>query len=398
MNNFEDIYNQALEMLKQGHSMEEVLVKFAAHKNELAPLLNLSMPLLTMPKNIVPTPLMKRKYAAAPAQRLWLTFTRFSKFASVSVGLVLLVSAFAATTYAANNSSAGQVLFSLKKGIENVQLYFAGSQDERASLQVAIAEKRLSEAQAVFSNPGSDADQKSAALVALADQTTSAVAQVSTVAQSDPKSSQNTPLVSSLTNITQAQASLLAQIKPDSQLQAAASSAQASLNQNSAQLSQINETIAVTDSDQALATLNTDPNAVAVLGKITKISGSQITVEKTTFNLTKDTTIQSSEGTALTLQDLSVGEKVSVIGENSYTAPLAKQILVTKDQDNNPSGSVQGDSTTTPSSPDASTTPTSTPTATPTPDSSDASSTQPLNPGTASGSFILESPNPQYAQ
>jgi len=330
MNNLDEIYNQALDMLKKGHSKEEVLVKFAQFKNELSPLLDISFQLLTLPKNIVPTPLMRRKYAAAPAKRLWLAWLHVSKFASVSAGLMLLVSVLSVTAYQASKSVPGNALFALKKGEENFRLVLASNQNKKASLQIAIAQQRLNDAQQIFNDPASNADQKTAALNELSAQTASAVAEVNTVAATDPKSDASHPLLNSLDSITQQQKNLLTAIKPDSQIKNAANSALLALGSDTAKLSAIKQTIAVASNDQeALAKLNSDPNSVAAFGEISQASVTQITVEQITFIITSETAIQDSSGKKLLPSDLSNGNKASVVGEKNNNRLLAQQIFIT---------------------------------------------------------------------
>jgi len=271
MENFDDIYNQALELLKQGYSQQEVLAKFSEHKDQLSPLLSVSALLFSMPKNIVPTPLMRRKYAFAPTKNFWLTWIHISKFAGVSISLMLLVSAFVVTGYAASQSYPGQALFAIKKSEEKLQLLLATNQTQKANLEVQIAQSRLDAAQQIFSNPQSGAEQKNAALNELANQTSSAVAVVNTVAKSNPSANTNHPLISSLDTITTQQKTLLTQIKPeDSQVQTAAKSALAALDQNTQQLSEIKQSVAVATNDQAVAKLppNKDASGIAV-GKAT---------------------------------------------------------------------------------------------------------------------------------
>src|SRR5689334_20954252 len=114
MTEFDKIFSQALDMLKKGHSKEEVLVKFASYREELAPLLDISSSLLSMPRNIVPTPLMQRKYAAVPVKNFWFAWLHVSKFAGVSMSVMFLVSALAVTGYQASKASPGQPLFAVK--------------------------------------------------------------------------------------------------------------------------------------------------------------------------------------------------------------------------------------------------------------------------------------------
>jgi Domain of unknown function (DUF5666)/Domain of unknown function (DUF5667) len=330
MNNLDEIYNQALEMLKKGSSKEEALLKFAEYKNELAPLLDISSVLLSVPKNIVPTPLMRRQYAIVPAKRLWLAWLHISKFAGVSVGLMLLISALSVTVYQAESSTPGNALFALKKGGENLQLILSFSQSQKASLQVAIAQQRLSDAQQIFNDPASNEQQKTAALNELSAQTASAVAEVNTVAVSDPKSADSPPLLSSLDSITKQQKTLLTAIRPDSQIKTAANSALVALGSDTAKLSAIKQTIAVAANDQeALAKLSSDPNSIAAFGPITQASSSQITVEQITFAINSQTVIKDDSGGSLLPADLKDGDKASVVGEKNNNQLLAQQIFIT---------------------------------------------------------------------
>jgi len=325
----EEIYNQALEMLKKGSSKEEVLFKFAEYKNELAPLLDISSVLLSVPKNIVPTPLMRRQYAVIPAKKLWLAWLHISKFAGVSVGLMLLISALSVTVYQAESSTPGNALFALKKGGENLRLVLAFNQTQKAGLQVAIAQQRLSDAQQIFNNPTSNEQQKTAALNELSVQTASAVAEVNTVAIADPKSADSSPLLSSLDSITKQQKNLLTAIKPDSQMKTAANSALVALGSDTAKLSAIKQSIAVASNDQeALAKLSSDPNSVAAFGPITEASSSQVTVEQITFNITPQTIIQDGSGNSLLPANLKDGDKASIVGEKNSNRLLAQQIFI----------------------------------------------------------------------
>src|SRR6266404_2250444 len=151
MNNLDEIYNQALELLKKGFSKQEVLSKFPQHQEQLAPLLNLSGRLFAMPKSVIPTPLMQRKYAMQPARKLWLTWLHVSKFAGVSMAVMLLISAVTVAGYQAAISTPGKSLFAIKKSAEQLQLILATNQDDKAKLQVDIAQKRLEDAQQVLS-------------------------------------------------------------------------------------------------------------------------------------------------------------------------------------------------------------------------------------------------------
>jgi hypothetical protein len=413
MKDLETAYNQAMEMIKKGHSKEEVLLEFSQFKNELAPLLDISLSLLSLPKIEAPRPAMQRKYALVPGKNFWLGWMRISKFAGVSMSVMLLVSALAVTGYEAYKSGPGEVLFSLKKSAEQAQVLLAYNQKDKAAIQVAIAQQRLSEAQAIFSNPNSNAQQQQAALTELSSQTSAAVAVVNDVAQSDPKSTQSPPLLNSLENINSQQRSLLAEIKPDSQITAAAGSALQSLNADSATINQIKESVAIAGNNQTLAQLSANPNSVAVLGDISTISNNQITVEKTTFTVNGQTTITDSDGNTLALSDLKPKTKVNVVGLQNQSTLLAEQILLTSsDSDTAASGTPAQVADVTATGTQATTAATTTSTTDITlkkpstlnsdkttgvdASSSTSTETNTQNGSTAVGSFILEDPAPQF--
>jgi hypothetical protein len=398
MNNSEQIYNKALEMLKKGRSKEEVLLEFPEHKAELEPLLEISSMLFLMPKNNAPEPAMRRKYILAPAKHVWFAWIHISKFAGVSMSVMLLLSALTVAGHTALNSQPGQNLFAVKKSAEQLELLLASSQDKKADLQVAIAQKRLSEAQAIFSDPSSGPDQKNAVLNELAAQTSTAVAQVSSVAKSDPKAATNNPLLNSLDSITKQQQTLLSEIKPeDSKVTDAAQSALKELDKNTAEISQIKQSVAVATADQSLASLSSDPNVVAVIGEITQLGKDQITVEKTAFVFDSQTAIiNSASGTAsstLAFSQLSLKMKVSISGVKNDKTIVARQVLVLANSE--PQGIVKGDSTTTTST----TVSTKKPEETLSEEPTSTTSTAPqINPNAARGSFILEDPSPQYVK
>ncbi len=402
MDNLENTYNQALEMIKNGRSKEEVLLHFSKQQKELAPLLKLSSALLSMPKNTAPAPAMQRKYALAPSKSFWLNWIHISKFASVSMSAILLISAFAATGYAAKNSTAGQTLFSVKKFAEKVELNLANNQNEKANIQLAITQQRLSDAQEIFSNPSSNVEQKTAVLNELTDQTNNAVALVDKAAKNDPSQNQSNPLVNSLQNITQQQKTLLTQIKPDSQIQKAADTALLALNANAKQLSEIKQSMVIAGSEQTLAKIKDNPNSVTVLGMITQISGSQITVEKNNvFTIGSQTSILDEQGNATTTAGLNLSSKVNIIGVKSQTATIAQQITIiqptasTSTQPQVKSASTQTASNTHENSSTTAEQAAKKYWSDPAPS---LSATAQSNSGTAFGTFILEDPNPQFVK
>lgn len=398
MDNFEDIYNKALELLESGKSAGEVLLEFAEYKDQLAPLLEISETLFAMPKNQVPEPARQRKYALAPSKTFWLAWIHVSKLAAVSMSLMLILSATAVAGYATIKSGPGQALFKIKKLAEQSQSLLAFNENQKADIQIAITQKRLSEAQEILKNPSAgNLQQEQAALSELADQTTSAVASVDAAAKTNPKTSG--PLLSSLKNIADQQQNLLTSLKPDVALKAAANSALLSLSQTSEQISQLQESTAATGTDQTLAQLTANPDSVVVLGNLTSITKTQITVEKTTFTFNAQTKIEDNSGNPVKAESLLINTKVNIIGIKSQNSLLAQEILetsaaagqgevkgaVTSTQDITATGTASSTLTTIKKSPTENSGPKSTASAAPAPD-----------PNTASASFIMEPPDAQY--
>ncbi len=374
--------NTALQQLKQNPNFN-----LDADQAELSPLLELSKSLLALPKNPVPTPLMNHKYATNQVKHLWFAWTHISRLAAASTAAMLLLSAFAVTGYAAYNSAPGQTLFVVKKTAEKLQMVLAYSQNQKASLQIEITKKRLDEARTIFQNPTSNIVQEKAALTELTDQTRNAIEVINTVTINNPKADNNHPLLSSLENITKQQQVLLKEIKPGGEITEAAGTALVALNQNSAKISEIKQSIAIASNDQTLAKLNGDPDSVAVLGTISELIKDKITVEKTTFVIGSQTTIKNAEGKIITLEALKPETKVNISGKKDKDVLIAKDILIIGDS--NPE--VKSATTTADIKPSSSSTST---TAIKQSDFQQPSTT----PNQAQGLYIFEDPNPQFVK
>src|SRR5438477_301305 len=143
----QDILNEAISKLKNGSSKTEVLSLWPEHKQQLEQVLDMVLMFEQLPKKQVPQPAMQRKYIFAPAKTLWLHWVHISRFAAVSVSVVLLATVGITTGYTAYNSHPGDASFFLKKAAEHLQVKLASSQEEKINLQVEIAQKRLNDAQ-----------------------------------------------------------------------------------------------------------------------------------------------------------------------------------------------------------------------------------------------------------
>jgi len=384
MDNNTEKLNNALEELKQNPNFS-----LESDKTEISPLLEIAASLFALPKNPIPTPLMNHRYASAKAKNFWFACTHISRLAAASTAVMLLVSAFTVTGYASYKSGPGQTLFVVKKSAEKLQLVLAYNQDQKANLQVEITKKRLDEARIIFQNPTSNIEQEKAALTELTDQTRNAIEVVNTVTANNPKADNNHPLLSSLESITKEQQTLLKEIKPNSEINEAAGTALVALNENSAKISEIKQSIAIASNDQTLAKLSSDPNSVTVLGEISEISKEKITVEDTAFKLDSQTVIKNTEGVVLTPEALKLKLKINISGSKNKDSLFAKYILITDQTASLPevkSASTEN-SETDETKPLASTT---------------ASSTigkQPVNnPNQAQGLYIFEDPSPQFVK
>ncbi len=382
MNNLPDQLNSALENAKRDKPVIEAPLEMAdSEKQELISLLELGRELSNLPKATVPTPLMNYKYAEAKVRHLWFAWLHISKFAAVSTSLMLLVSAFAVTGFAAQNSRPGQTLFTVKKFTEKSQVILAYDESRKASLQLEIAQKRLNEAQSIFKDPASNLKQEQAALNELANQTDSAIAAVNSITQNAPAARDNHPLLASLETIAKQQQTLLEEITPNKEIQSAAAPALQTLKETPAKVSEIKQTIAVASSEQTLAKLNSDPNAAAAAGPVEALSKTTVTVEKIVFTLTSDTVYKDSEGNSVSPAALKLQAKVNISGLKSNEDIIAKEIIIQDFAAAEPK--VESASTTIATHPA---------------NEEPAEDNKGTDPNQAVGTFIFEDPTPQYAQ
>jgi hypothetical protein len=190
----------------------------------------------------------------------------------VSIGVLLIVSALAGTGYAASRSVAGETLFKVKTFAEQTQVALATSPEEKANLQVEIAQKRLTEAQAVLSNPQADPQQEQAALNELLSQTQSAIETTSKAAKTNPGQPKNQQAVTSLASITKQQQDLLTQIKPQTALASEATTALKQVAENVGKVEAIQQYIATASKEETLTNLNPTSTPETLEGVVKGIS------------------------------------------------------------------------------------------------------------------------------
>ncbi len=401
------ILDKALKDLKSGMPADQIVSKYPEHKELLLGLLQTAEPFMRIPTIPAPEPAMRRLYLTAPAKAsIWTTWMHFSRFAAVSTSMLLLLAAFGATAYGAINSLPGQRLFAVKRTAEQLELKMTNDPVERANLQLALTQRRMNEARQVFENHNENPALEIAALAELSNQTQQTTAEVKTAALSNLNTAKDHPIVASLQNITKEQQNLLNTIKPDVQAQDAATAAQQANAQTVTEVNKLIQ-IATVAQDESLTKLNNDPNIVTMSGTVTRADKGSVTIEKTIFYLSAETTTQDEEGNATT--SLTSGTLIHIVGKKTNNTIVAREITVL-DPANQPAGTVKGTSTsdsnlptTTPANPASPSASTSTiPLNLKQPAKNTATNTQdtdiqPADGKQTMGGYIIEDPAPQYA-
>ncbi len=396
----EEILNIALNMMKNGSSLEEALLNWPDKANELRPLLQTAALLMSLPKNSVPEPVMQRKYILSPAKHTWLKLFPVSKLAGLSMSLILLASLVAGTSYAAYSSVPGEALFTLKKSSEQIQLKLATTPEKKASIQIEITKKRLTDAQKVLNNPEAKPELEIAAINELVNQTRNTIEEVSAVTKNSPSPDQNQTAVASLEDINKQQQNMLQEIKPENNLPDNAKLAMQAVKENTSKVSEIKKYIEAASNEQTLVKLSSDPNTVVLTGNINSVEKKSFSVENTIFYINDNTEIKNSNLDKKDESILNIKAKVSVIAVRNNDKLIAKQITLISGPAEE-EGVVKGTNTETASS----TAPTATAkkTESASTDKSNEGFQNPesvptTSPYTVTGSFIIEDPTPQTAQ
>lgn len=396
----EELLDKTLNRLKAGQNTEEaVLLAPKEQQEELKMLLDTSLLLAKIPKLQAPKPALRRKYILEPVkQKFFSSIFHISRLAAGSTAFVLLLAVFSLGGYKALQSTPGQTLFPVKRTAESFRLKFVMSESSKAQLQLAYAESRFNEAQAILSNPQSNKEQEIAALEELSKQTQTATQSIQQVAHNQPLDSSNHPLVNKLESLAKQQAELIAKTQAENQdtdVKLAASNAAGASQSATNQAGQIKKylTIAGSSSDPLyLVDLSADPNSISISGVIQKLNKTSITVEKLTFEISESTEIKDLDGKILTTSALKADLKIKITAKKEQNKFLAQTILLLRELIETDLGKVNGASTT----PQSTTTPEQTGTTTTSilKTLPDQGPTEPENPRL--GNFIIETPNPQY--
>lgn len=273
----------------------------------------------------------------------------------------LLVFFFALTALAIFTSSPGQRLYSYKKTAERLQVNLAMNQEVKTRRELALAEKRLTEAKEVISTHPENQKLTAAALTELAKQTEHVVATIESGETKVP----NKELTDKLDNLAKDQLALLNTIKSTPETEPATQKV----------LSATKQIIAATsEADPA------DPEIipVTITGPISAVGNSDITVNNTRIEIAKDTIVESSDSTTKTKPALVLNLKVSVSATKKDEKLIADRIIIDSPISAQPKEPVQ--KTPQPKEDVAAPAPEETP---------------PPKPGEAKAGFIPEDPNPQ---
>lgn len=379
----EQILSQACDKLAQGCSEQEVLSAWPDQASELRPLLDIVLSLRELPKKSIPEPAMRRKYILAPSRHLWLQWVHLSRFMAVSSGLGLLLAVGIVTGFKTTQSAPGEALFNIKKFAEHMQIQLASSQEQKITLQVQIAQKRLVDAQSALKNSQNDPDKETAALVELSAETTKSVNALDQAAK-DKNSSLLAktyhPFAASLVNIasiTSQQQALVKDLNANSQLDQAAKIVLQANQENITKVAEIKKFLAAASSDNDLVKLDQNPDAITASGTISSIVNNFITIGENTFKIDDNTIIKNSDNSKLSRAALAAKQEAVIVGDKTHSGLIAREIT----QLEKPSagqGLVKGAMTVTAS----------------------ASSSKPAiekpvaDPNAATGSFFMEDPAP----
>lgn len=211
----EQIFDKALLELKKGASLEDAILKCQPEQKNLAENLEIAVRLSKMPKIKIPQPSMQRKYALAPIKQAWYLSIHISRFVTVSMSILLLLSAGVGTGYAAWNSLPGQPLFMVKRNAEQLRIKFASTQIEKTNLQVELSKKRLTEARQALKDPSINTEVAQASIKELEKQTKTTLDTAKSIAKETDGTKQANSIITSLELLAKEQESLVKDAKTD---------------------------------------------------------------------------------------------------------------------------------------------------------------------------------------
>ena len=308
-NNGENLIEQLITAAKQGRLDSDTEIS------------NLIVRLASLPKFKAPRPdLMRIKgqvldRIAIPqtensSSRSWIGLL-LKTGGSIVAGLLVVVSLTVGTAVAALESNPGDPMYSLKKIVENVQLKLVRGDEQKANLQLKLANKRLEELEVVLkqSEQGEMSADEAQKIVSETVQNLEKI--TAAVSTTGTKASQNRPQIEILTKIVSLSNKQSAVLKSAS----IKSEGQAKIEIDKAlETSQISKEKAIENIERAGLVVEEQPIAieekvipvdkVTVTGKLTAVSDTSISIGTARFLLTKDTEYANMQEADLAVDQL----------------------------------------------------------------------------------------------
>lgn len=166
MSEFETILDYCIDQIQAGKSMEECLAQFPEYRDELKPMLEMSVQLgeLETPEPSVETinnalfeigqrAGQQKKTGKSSGIFLPEFIRRPWVFRTINAALVVVVLFFGLSTVSAS-SVPGDLLYPFKKFTENVQFLLTTGKQDKAELRLTFSEKRLKELSELYRKTG----------------------------------------------------------------------------------------------------------------------------------------------------------------------------------------------------------------------------------------------------
>lgn len=323
MDPIEQIYDSALAELRHGKTIAEVVSIYPEHAAELQGLLELSAVGLSVPKNIVPTPLRRHKFAET---RSWYHTFRFIKLGLMPMALIVMLFGSNTLVNATEQSLPNDYLYTLKRAGEQLQLTFTRDANKQANLQVEFTQRRLEELQQAVAND--NPKQQAAALSELEDQSQKTFALVPQVAAAKALANKDSSLLDTLVAVNKQQKEVLTAMEVQPETQNLTDTALNTAKEHGEALANLVTTV----QEQTLVDLK---NKITLTGPATISSDkTRIVIDSTTFFIDKNTIITGIDGENLKPSELTGKPNATVTASKTSTGNMAKLVtlLVTEEQ------------------------------------------------------------------
>lgn len=286
-------------------------------------LATIAQSLLALPRKETPVGARRRRYlleTSVPTKSKWISSFRVLSLTAGGMFAVLLV----LTVFAVYNSNPSNYrLYSYKKTAERIRVNFAGSAEQKVNLELALTQKRLTEAkQTIATNPG-DATLAAKVLTELAEQTETAVASVNKVVQNQTYKP-TTEVATQLDALVKDQLALLNTITATPETEPAAIKALSATQQTTKQSENLKKIIAATNDESIV---NTEVPPLVISGIITNLDTQKLIVNGSEIFIANDTVIKNSDDEKQPVH-LALQNKVTVNAITKDNKLMAKEITV----------------------------------------------------------------------